>query len=395
MIGKTLLHFEITDKLGEGGMGTVYRALDKTLDRQVAIKVLPDEFTSDPERLARFEREAKVLAALDHPNIASIFSFEEAPHGDSSRGEQATRFLVMQLAEGETLSEIIRRGPIAQNKALELAHQIALALETAHEKGIVHRDLKPANVKITPEGNAVVLDFGLAKALSEEGEDSGITPMGSASLSPTLTAQMTKAGVLLGTAAYMSPEQARGQLIDKRADVWAFGCVLLEMLTSQQVFAGDTVTDVLAALVTREPDWEALPADTHLAVRRVLRRCLEKDPNRRLRDIGDARLEIEEALSGELETTGGGTLPDPPTTNSTLWKVSTVLLALAAGILGFLAIPSQPIPREVIRAQIAAPPGNSFDTLLPLNRPSFLLMARESPSAPGTRTGQNVSGFAS
>lgn len=358
MIGKTLLHFEITEKLGEGGMGTVYRAEDKTLGRQVAIKVLPEEFTSDPERLARFEREAKVLAALDHPHIASIYALESAPSEADPDG-QATRFLVMQLAEGETLSEIVARGSLSVERSLDLAHQITLALESAHEKGIIHRDLKPANVKVTPEGQAIVLDFGLAKAMADEEETS---VAGSASLSPTLTAQMTQAGVLLGTAAYMAPEQARGQVIDKRADVWAYGCVVLEMLTGQQVFAGDTITDVLAALVTREPDWEALPAEAPRAVRRMLRRCLEKDPNRRLRDIADARLEIEEAREGEtLELESAGVSQAQASRGSRRWIAVSIALAILAAVLGFFALPSAPPPREVIRAHIPAPPGNSFD----------------------------------
>jgi serine/threonine protein kinase len=235
--GTTLGSYEVTAKLGEGGMGEVYGAEDTKLGRQVAIKVLPEAFAKDPERLARFDRKARVLAALDHANIAAIYGLEEA---------EGRKLLIMQLAEGETLAERIGRGPIPVDEALPIALQIAEALEAAHEKGIIHRDLKPANVKVTQDGRVKVLDFGLAKALEPESTSEGEQLL---TQSPTLTAQMTGAGVLLGTAAYMSPEQARGQPLDKRADVWAFGCVLYEMLTGKLAFAGATTTDVLAAVV--------------------------------------------------------------------------------------------------------------------------------------------------
>jgi eukaryotic-like serine/threonine-protein kinase len=277
-IGTTVGTFEITQTLGVGGMGEVYRAHDARLRRDVAIKVLPALFTADPERLARFEREARVLASLNHPNIAGIHGIEEHAH---------VRALVLELVEGETLAERIERGAIAVRAALTIARQIADALDAAHEKGIVHRDLKPANIKLDPDGRVKVLDFGLAKALL--GDES----RPDATQSPTLTAVGTRAGVLLGTAAYMSPEQARGHAVDKRTDIWAFGCVLFEMLAGRPAFARGTVSDTIAAVLEHEPDWAALPAGLSAGVRRLLHRCLEKDVKRRMRDIGDVGAEIE------------------------------------------------------------------------------------------------------
>ena len=263
-------------------MGQVYRATDTKLKRQVAIKILPPSLAADHDRLARFQREAEVLASLNHPHIAAIYGLEE------SAGITA---LVMELVEGDDLSQRIARGAISIEEALPIAKQIAEALEAAHEQGIIHRDLKPANIRIRPDGRAKVLDFGLAKALSAE--------MASASVdnSPTLTAHATKMGMIIGTAAYMSPEQARGKPVDKRSDIWAFGCVLYEALTGRRAFAGETVTDIITAVVKNEPDWSALPSDTPAHIRTLLVRCLQKDPRRRLRDIGDARLEIEEPIA--------------------------------------------------------------------------------------------------
>src|SRR5512147_2811565 len=280
MIGTTLLHYRITEKLGAGGMGEVYRAEDTKLDRQVAIKVLPDIFSGDPERLARFEREAKLLASLNHPNIAAIHGLEEAG---------GKRFLVMELVEGETLAERISKGPLPVEEALEVCRQIAEGVEAAHEKGVIHRDLKPANVKITPEGKIKVLDFGLAKVFQEDAS------VPDASRSPTLTDQMTRPGVILGTAAYMAPEQAKSKSVDKRADVWAFGCILYECLTGKRAFEGESVTETLASILKGEPDWQALPATTPPNIRFALRHCLEKDLNRRVRDISDARMMVQES----------------------------------------------------------------------------------------------------
>jgi len=280
--GTRLGIYEITVLLGEGGMGQVYRATDTTLS-QVAIKILPDAFAANPERLARFEREAKMLASLNHPNIAAIYAV------DKSGGLHA---LVMELVEGDDLSQRISRSAIPLDEALPIAKQIAEALEAAHEQGIIHRDLKPANIKVRADGTVKVLDFGLAKAMEPTGAMAA-----SNSMSPTITIPaMTQAGIILGTAAYMSPEQARGRTVDKRADIWAFGCVLYEMLTGRPAFSkGTSTADILAAILEREPEWKALPAAVPSTVARLLRRCLEKDPRRRLRDIGDIRLDLDEA----------------------------------------------------------------------------------------------------
>ncbi len=334
MIDTTLAHYRITTSLGKGGMGEVWRATDEKLGRDVALKVLPDEFAQDPDRMARFEREARVLASLNHTNIAHLYGLETSPvipseaegrvegpvrlaslaQGKPGGGSgvvdasphpgpstpvslrdtsaqddtSAVTFLVMELVEGEDLSERIARGPIPVDEAIPIALQIAEALEAAHEQGIVHRDLKPANIKITDDGTVKVLDFGLAKAWETETGDSSL------SLSPTLTRHATNAGVILGTAAYMSPEQARGKKVDRRADIWAFGVVLWEMLTGRKLFDGDTVSDVLASVLKEPPDLEALPPDTPPPVRRLLARCLERDPRNRLQWIGDARLELTE-----------------------------------------------------------------------------------------------------
>lgn len=316
--GTELNHYRITGPLGAGGMGQVYRAEDTRLKRAVAIKVLPPELARDPDRLARLEREAQLLAQLEHPNVAAVYGLEES---------DGTRFLVMQLVEGRELAEILAEGPVAPASALTLALQIAEGLEAAHERGIVHRDLKPANVMVTPDGCARILDFGLAR---DAGPDA-------ASSSPQLTASptvlaSTQAGMILGTAAYMSPEQARGSRVDRRADIWAFGCVLYEMLTARSTFVGDTVTDILAAIVHVDPDLDRLPPDTPPRVRRLLERCLEKDPRRRLRDIGEARITLEAALRGDDEPEGAAAVADGglPGWTRLAWPVS-VVLALVAG----------------------------------------------------------------
>jgi hypothetical protein len=283
--GTDLLNYRLVEKIGQGGMGAVWKATDTTLGRDVAIKVLPEAFASDPERLARFEREAKLLASLNHPNIAGIYGLHEAG---------GARFLAMELVPGEDLAERLKRGPVPAGEAMRIAGQIAEALEAAHEQGVVHRDLKPANVKITPDGKVKVLDFGLAKALETAASGSSGRD---AAVSPTITSLGTMVGVVLGTAAYMSPEQARGKGVDKRADIWAFGCVLYEMLTGKRPFDGETVSDTLASVLARDADWSALPATTPAKVRDLIQRCLEKDPKRRMRDIGDARIELEEALA--------------------------------------------------------------------------------------------------
>src|SRR4051794_40472623 len=262
----SIAHYRIMSKLGEGGMGAVFRATDTKLQRDVAIKILPDLFANDPDRLARFTREAQVLASLNHPNIAAIYGVEE-------------RAIVLELVEGQTLA-----GPLSEEEALPLIQQLIDALEYAHEKGIVHRDLKPANIKVTPEGRLKVLDFGLAKALAID------TPAADPATSPTLTMGATMAGVIMGTAGYMSPEQARGQAVDRRADIWSFGVVVYELLTGRQLFEGPTVSDSLAAVLMRDPDVEAVPPK----FRRLVRMCLMRDPKQRLRDISGARLLLAE-----------------------------------------------------------------------------------------------------
>ena len=279
--GTRLGAYEIMSLLGSGGMGEVYRSRDTKLNRDVAIKVLPDFLAADPQGLARFRREAQVLASLNHPNIAAIYGVEEGA------GVQA---LVLELVEGETLAERLKKGPVAAAEAMDLACQIAAALEAAHEQGLVHRDLKPGNVMVKRDGVVKVLDFGLAKVPEAAAEDD-------VSNSPTLISAATRQGSILGTAAYMSPEQAKGKVVDKRADIWAFGAVLYEMLTGTRAFAGDGAPDILAAIIKDEPRWDALPAELPPAIRRLLRRCLAKDRDSRLRDIADARLEIEDVLS--------------------------------------------------------------------------------------------------
>jgi serine/threonine protein kinase len=276
MIGTTLAHYEILASIGRGGMGEVWKARDTKLGRDVAIKALPAEFATDLERIARLEREAKMLASLNHPNIAAIYGLEQV---------DATRFLVLELIDGDTLADIAARGPLPDEEALRLSRQIADALEAAHEKGVVHRDLKPANVKVTLDGKVKVLDFGLAKALAAD--DSRID----LSQSPTMSLGATRQGVVLGTAAYMAPEQARGRVVDRRADIWAFGCVMYELLAGSPPFKGEDVSEILAAVLKEQPDWNRVPART----RRLLKKCLEKDPQRRLRDIADAWALLDES----------------------------------------------------------------------------------------------------
>jgi eukaryotic-like serine/threonine-protein kinase len=287
-VGTKLGPYEIVSQLGAGGMGEVYRARDTKLNRDVALKVLPEVLARDPERMARFKREAQVLASLNHPNIATIYGFEES---------DGVRALVMELVEGQTLAEIVEaRHGVPLQDALPIAKQIAEALEYAHERGIIHRDLKPANVKVTPDGTVKVLDFGLAKALASDASDSSLS--NSPTLSPTLSIAATQAGVILGTVAYMSPEQAKGKNVDRRTDVWAFGCVLYEMLTGKRTFEGEDLTETVVSVMRSEPDWEALPTDTPPRIRGLLRRCLTKDPKQRLQAIGEARIAMEEVISG-------------------------------------------------------------------------------------------------
>jgi serine/threonine protein kinase/Tol biopolymer transport system component len=310
--GTKLGPYEIVAPLGAGGMGEVYRARDAKLGRDVALKLLPPQFTADPDRVARFDREARLLASLNHPHIGAIYGFEGA--GD-------LHALVLELVEGNTLADRVRRGPVPLAEALTVAQQIADALDAAHKAGIIHRDLKPSNIKITPDGVVKVLDFGLAKALATEG--SSPDP----SESPTMTSRGTIAGVILGTAAYMSPEQARGQPVDKRTDVWAFGCVLFEMLTGASAFVRETVMDTIAAVVGAEPAWKSLPPNTPASIRRLLTRCLQKDARRRLHDIADARIEIEDAMGAPAEPT-----PAPTPRRSSRLALSALTLGIATAL---------------------------------------------------------------
>ncbi len=319
MLAQTIAHYRIQAKIGAGGMGEVYRATDTRLNRDVAIKVLPEAFAVDATRMVRFEREAKVLASLNHPNIATIYGLEKSNN---------TLALVMELVEGPTLAERIKQGVLPIDEALPIARQIAEALECAHERGIIHRDLKPSNVKLTPDGQVKVLDFGLAKALQGESSEEELEN------SPTVSAVATRAGVLLGTAAYMSPEQARGKRVDRRADIWAFGCVLYEMLTGRDAFGGEATSDILACVIRAEPEWSLLPSSVPPRVRKLLRRCLQKEPKKRLQAIGDARIVIEEALSGTPQEVWGlktGNVPPPVWRRALPWA-SGILLALVSAL---------------------------------------------------------------
>jgi eukaryotic-like serine/threonine-protein kinase len=287
MIGQRVAHYSITAHLGSGGMGHVYQATDTRLGRSVALKFLPDAFAHDPERTSRFEREAKALASLNHPNIAALHGLEES----DGRG-----FLVMELVPGQTLDERIHGHAMPLDETLSVARQIADALEAAHDKGIVHRDLKPANVKVTPDGRVKVLDFGLAKLVTD---DTGTERARQAAVSnsPTLDALATHAGMILGTAAYMAPEQAKGLAVDPRADIFAFGCLLYEMLTGRPAFEGESTTDILSRVLQRDPDWTQLPSNVPPSIQRLLRLCLEKDPRKRRQAAGDVRLDLEHALT--------------------------------------------------------------------------------------------------
>jgi Tol biopolymer transport system component/predicted Ser/Thr protein kinase len=337
VIGSSISHYKVRSKLGEGGMGEVWRAEDTKLGRDVALKMLPESFARDPERLERFEREARVLAALSHPNIAGIHGLEEV---------EGKRFLVMEVAEGETLSERIARGALPVEEAVRIAERIAEALEVAHEKGIVHRDLKPGNVMVTPEGGVKVLDFGLAKAL-------GVHPLSGSSgqeftQSPTLAPGMTQAGMLLGTAGYMSPEQARGKAVDRRADIWAFGCVLFEMLGGRRAFDGETVTDVLGAIVHKEPEIGKLPGAVPGRIRRLLQQCLQKDASRRLQSIGDARVALQEWLENPEEEAAVAA-PRAPAWRRALPWAAVLFAAVAGGLLTWAVLGRRPTPSEPVR----------------------------------------------
>jgi len=351
MVGKTFGSYEVLTKLGEGGMGEVYRAHDTRLKRDVALKILPPSSAGDPERLARFQREAHVLASLDHPNIGAIYGLEE------SEGITA---LVLQLVEGDTLADRIARGPVPLDEAMPIARQIAEALEAAHEQGVIHRDLKPANVKITPDGHVKVLDFGLAKfgETGKENDASRSSGQTAATMSPTITtpALMTGVGVILGTAAYMSPEQAKGRAADKRSDVWAFGCVLYEMLTGRRAFDGDDVAETLAAVIRGEPDWSALPAELPTALLAALKRCVVKDRRERIGDLAAVLFALRESSAGSYST---ASLPTVLAARSR-WRRAASYLVVAAVVAVTTSIAwwisKPPIePRTVTRFALTLP----------------------------------------
>ena len=354
--GTRLGPYEVIGPLGAGGMGEVYRARDTKLGRDVALKILPDHFATDPDRLARFEREAKTLASLNHPHIAQIYGIEEARATDGRAEARPYMALVMELVEGEDLSQRISRGAIPIDDALLIARQIAEALEAAHEQGIIHRDLKPGNVKLRNDGTVKVLDFGLAKAL-----DHGPVALASANLahSPTITTPaMTQAGMILGTAAYMSPEQAKGRVVDRRTDLWAFGCVLFEMLTGKRAFAGDDVTDTLTAIFRDEPQWSALPADTPASVHRLLRRCLQKDRGTRHDSAAMARLEIDEPSTVDAHDVAAS----PAHAGAWRWLAAVAVIA-ALAVAGTVLTRQAPVPEsQVIRFSLPLPPDLPFRT---------------------------------
>ena len=389
--GTKFAHLEILESIGKGGMGEVYRARDTKLDREVAVKVLPEELAGDADRVARFEREAKLLASLNHPNIASIYGLEE------SDGLTA---LVLELVEGPTLAERIQEGPIPVDESIAVARQIAEALEAGHEAGVIHRDLKPANVKLKEDGTVKVLDYGLAKAFAGDATGGADREL---SQSPTLTRQGTQVGVILGTAAYMSPEQARGKPVDKRADIWAFGVVLFEMLTGKRLFEGETVSDTLASVLKTDPDWGGLPDDTPWLLKRFLKRCLEKNPHARLHDAADARLELRDIR----EVPGNDSLPSAPRTRITVMIAAlalvTLIIGLAIGgvVVSRLGAPEVQTPVRFGVEVTNLVPGGRQLTLSPdgrtlvfaVRRPNMLfrrdLMTLDIESIPGTEGGRS------
>ena len=356
--GARLAHYEVLSAVGRGGMGEVWKARDTKLGREVALKTLPPEFARDAERLDRFEREARLLASLNHPNIAAIYGLEQSDDA---------RFLVLELVEGDTLADRLGRGAIPAGESLRLAIQIAEALEAAHQKGVIHRDLKPANVKVTFDGRVKVLDFGLAKAFAGREEDGEIDTN-----SPTLSMQATAQGLILGTAAYMAPEQAKGRATDKRADVWAFGCVLYEMLTGQPAFEGEDVSEILASVIKAATSLDRLPANIDPGIRRVLSRCLEKDLQKRFRDIGDVRLELEQILadSGGVRVETGAADPRPGWGRLVPW-IAGMLGALAAALGAWYLKPLP--PQNVARVVVSAPPN------APVNLSNFYTNVAISP----------------
>ena len=344
MIGQTLAHYEITGLLGKGGMGEVYRAHDKKLERDVALKILPRELSGDPERAARFEREARTLASLQHPNIASIYDYENA---------DGVRFLSMELVEGKDLSQRLKEEKFSVDDVLRIARQIALGLEAAHEKNIVHRDLKPANIKVDPDGVVKILDFGLARAYAGDTDNQRLEN------SPTITSANTQLGVILGTAAYMSPEQARGKAIDKRSDIWSFGVILFELLTGKPMYHGETVTDVLGAIVHSTPDIKALPSNVPAGLRKLIGRCLTSDVHDRLRDIGEARYALHNLDNSEQAA------PEGSSRSQRAWMITSLVLVVGVVGLGARVAFSPKAETPILQASIALPEGRLLLTTGP------------------------------
>ena len=350
--GRMLAHYKLVEKIGEGGMGVVWKALDTTLNREAAIKILPDQFAQNPDRRARFEREARLLATLNHPGIAGVYGLHEA---------EGLSFIAMEYVPGEDLADRLARGPLSVDDALDVARQVADALEAAHEQGVIHRDLKPANITRTPEGKIKVLDLGLAKALAAE----GATDPASLSLSPTVTSAGTVAGTLLGTAAYMSPEQVKGKEADRRADIWAFGCVLYEMLTGKRTFGGETISEVMASVLRDRPEDDALPAETPAGVRHLLNRCLDRDRGTRLRDIGEARIALSPAgLATAGDMVAGATAAAPAADRKReriAWAVAAIAFVAFAATFWILSSRGAVGPQAPeIRASVIPPEGQRF-----------------------------------
>ncbi len=369
--GSRLGAYEILSPIGAGEMGEVYKARDTKLGREVAIKVLPEVFSQDKERLFRFEREARLLASLNHPNIATIYDIEES---------EGTHFLALEFVPGEALAEQIKQGPVAIDEAIPIFKQIAEALEAAHEKGIIHRDLKPANIKVTPEGTVKVLDFGLAKALL------GDEPPTDSSQSPTLT-RGTALGAIMGTAAYMSPEQARGKPVDRRTDIWAFGCVSYEVLTGTPAFDGETITDILTGVIHREPDWNVLPVNTPWRVREIIKKCLRKNARDRLQHMGDARVELEMDMK-EPSVESPPALPEHAPFVTRIWKLAPWTLVVLIGVFSLWERTGEfPLSRSSAQLAVVLPDGYSL-SLASINPPSPpLLMAAAWRSSPPTKRG--------
>jgi Tol biopolymer transport system component len=360
VVGTRVGHYEVVSLIGAGGMGEVCRARDTKLNRDVALKVLPEAFAADPSRMSRFQREAQLLATLNHPHIAAVYGLEE---GQPEGGHYVRRAIVMELVEGRTLAELIERGPVPLDEALQIARQIAEALEYAHDKGVIHRDLKPANIKVTPDGSVKVLDFGLAKALGDN-TDSSIDP--GSSMSPTLSLAASFAGVILGTAAYMAPEQAKGKTVDRRADVWAFGVVLYEMLTGLRLFGGDSIAETLAGVIKEPIGFGSLPAGTPPALRRLVSRCLERDVRRRLQSIGEARIVIEDLIGG---VSNGNDEPRRAQTSAARrllpWAVAGAAVLAAAGVSAWAWTRLAPAVVPVTRFLMAPPDGATLTATAP------------------------------